>query len=257
MRGSLPVVTVERVPGAELYVERAGQGPPLLSISGSGSALADGMGPAALPLAKAFDVVGWDHRGLGASTSDGRPLTMADFAADAFAVADSLGWQAFCVFGVSFGGMVAQELAVTAPERVTRLVLACTSPGGAGGSSYPLHERPDPTVMAGIVDTRPEVAASLLALFGVRSEPKEPGYTRQLEARRAHDVWDRLPLVTAPTLVQAGRFDGIAPPANSAAIARRIAGAQLREYDGGPAFLYQDPSAWDDALTFLQDLPLP
>ena len=240
------------VPGAELYLERAGDGPPLLSISGSGSALSDGMGPAALPLSRAFDVVGWDHRGLGRSTSEDGPLTMADFASDALAVADSLGWQGFSVFGVSFGGMVAQELAVTAPQRVRRLVLACTSPGGAGGSSYPLHERPAPEAMAGIVDTRPEVAASLLSLFAGRPDPKEPGYSRQLEARRTHDVWDRLPLVTAPTLVQAGRFDGIAPPANSAAIASRIPGAELREYDGGHAFLFQDQAAWADAVAFLQ-----
>src|SRR3954447_8088449 len=209
MRGSLPGVTTLRVPGAELYLERAGEGPPLLSISGSGSALSDGMGPAALPLSRAFDTVGWDHRGLGRSTSDGGPVGMAEFAGDALAIADSLGWQVFSVFGVSFGGMVAQELAVAAPERVTRMVLACTSAGGAGGSSYPLHERPSPEVMARLVDSRPEVAASLLSLFTGRSEPKERGYSRQLEARRTHDVWDRLPLVTAPTLVQAGRFDGI------------------------------------------------
>ena len=244
-------MTLLQVPGAQLYVERAGDGPPLLSISGSGSALADGFGPATLPLAKAFDVVGWDHRGLGRSTCDDVPVTMADFAADALAVADSLDWEEFCVFGVSFGGMVAQELAVTAPSRVRRLVLACTSAGGAGGSSYPLHERPAADVMAGIVDTRPEVAASLLALFAARPEPAEPGYTRQLQARQAHDVWDRLPLVTAPTLVQAGRYDGIAPPGNSAALASRIPGAELREYDGGHAFLFQDPTAWDDALAFL------
>lgn len=244
-------MTTVEVPGAQLYVERAGSGPPLLSISGSGSALADGFGPATVPLSTAFDVAGWDHRGLGRSTCDDAPVTMADFAADALAVADSLGWEEFRVFGVSFGGMVAQELAVTAPARVRRLVLACTSSGGAGGSSYPLHERPAPDVMAGLVDTRPEVAASLLPLFAARSEPAEPGYTRQLEARRAHDAWERLPRVTAPTLVQAGRYDGIAPPGNSAALASRIPGAELREYDGGHAFLFQDPSAWGDALAFL------
>jgi pimeloyl-ACP methyl ester carboxylesterase len=239
------------VDGATLYVERAGDGPPLLSISGSGNALADGMGPAALPLATAFDVVGWDHRGLGQSASDDRPLTMADFAADALAVADSLGWQEFAVFGVSFGGMVAQELAVTAPARVTRLVLACTSPGGAGGSSYPLHERPSPSSMALLVDSRPEAAAGLLPLFDGRPPPAEPGYSRQLEARRHHDVWDRLPRVTAPTLVQSGRYDGIAPVANSEAIASRDPGAEHRTYDGGHAYLYQDPTAWPDAIAFL------
>ncbi len=245
-------MTTVRVPGAELYVERAGGGPPLLSISGSGSALADGLRPAVLPFANSFDVVGWDHRGLGESSSDGSPVTMADFAADALAIADSLGWQEFSVFGVSFGGMVAQELAVTSPERITRLVLGCTSPGGAGGSSYPLHERPDPEAMATIVDTRTGKAAELMQLMGsVRSVPKEPGYELQLQARRTHDVWDRLDRITAPTLVQAGRFDGIAPPENSARIASRISGSVLKEYDGGHAFYVQDPVAWSDALAFL------
>jgi 3-oxoadipate enol-lactonase len=95
------------------------------------------------------------------------------------------------------------------------------------------------------------VAQQLLPLFRDRTDPAEPGYSRQLEARRDHDVWDRLHLVTAPTLVQAGRFDGIAPPRNSEAICSRIAGARLREYDGGHAFLWQDPTAWADAVAFL------
>src|SRR5690242_12771646 len=65
---------------------------------------------------------------------------MADYAADAAALLDEIGWERARVIGVSFGGMVAQELAVTVPERVERLALLCTSPGGAGGASYPLHE---------------------------------------------------------------------------------------------------------------------
>ena len=245
-------MTLIQVPGAALYVERAGNGAPLLSISGSGSALSDGMGPAGLPMSRHFDVAGWDHRGLGRSTCDDKPLTMADFAADGLALADALGWQEFAVFGVSFGGMVAQELAVTAPGRVTRLVLACTSAGGAGGSSYPLHERPSPELTAELVDSRPEVAGEILSLMTGRTEPPEPGYSRQLEARRGHDVWDRLPLVTAPTLVMSGRYDALAPPANSEAISSRIDGSVHRSYDGGHAFLFQDPSAWVDVVAFLR-----
>lgn len=244
-------MTTVEVPGAELYVERAGEGPVLLSISGSGSSLSEGMGPAALPLSKAFDVVGWDHRGLGRSVSAEPAPTMADFAADAMAIADALGHKEFAVFGVSFGGMVALELAVTVPERVTRLVLACTSAGGAGGSSYPLHERPGPSEMAALIDSRPEVAEAILSLMSGRTEPAEPGYSRQLAARRRHDVWDRLHLVSCPTLVASGRYDGIAPVANSEAIASRIARAVHRTYDGGHAFLFQDPQAWPDIVEFL------
>ncbi len=245
-------MTTIEVPGATLYVERAGEGPPLLFVSGSGSALADGMRPSLLPLSGAFDVVGWDHRGLGRLTSDAEHPTMADYAADGFALADALGIKEFRLVGVSFGGMVAQEMAVTHPDRVVALGLVCTSAGGAGGSSYPLHERPDPMAMATLVDTRPGVAAQLMALLGSRAEPAEPGYTRQLGARRDHDVWDRLDRISCPTLVQGGRYDGIAPPANSEAIASRISGARVVLYDGGHAFPYQDPAAWPDLEAFLR-----
>ena len=57
---------------------------------------------------------------------------MAQYAADAAALLDHVGWDRCAVVGVSFGGMVAQEFAVTCPERITRLALVCTSPGGAG-----------------------------------------------------------------------------------------------------------------------------
>jgi 3-oxoadipate enol-lactonase len=239
-------------PGATLYVETAGQGPPLLSVSGSGSALNELTAPAASPLSSAFTVAGYDHRGLGRSSSDDRELSMADFAADGFAVADALGWEQFALFGVSFGGMVAQEMAVTHPSRITRLALACTSSGGAGGSSFPLHERPSPEQWPDLVDTRPEVARQLAALLAKNDVPAEPGYTRQLEARRRHDVWDRLGQITAPTLVTSGAFDGIAPPGNGQAITRQIPGARHALFEGGHAFLYQDPRAWPVISDFLQ-----
>jgi 3-oxoadipate enol-lactonase len=66
-------------------------------------------------------------------------------------------------------------------------------------------------------------------------------------------VWDRLPSITCPTYVACGRFDGIAPPGNSAALASRIAGAQLHTYQGGHAFLAQDPRSIGDVIGFLQD----
>src|SRR5262245_63841668 len=65
---------------------------------------------------------------------------MADLAADAASLLEMARWDTCRVVGVSFGGMVAQEFAVTYPQRVERLALACTSAGGEGGSSYPLQE---------------------------------------------------------------------------------------------------------------------
>jgi 3-oxoadipate enol-lactonase len=67
---------------------------------------------------------------------------------------------------------------------------------------------------------------------------------RQLEARRHHDAWARLGAIRAPTLVAAGRYDGLAPVENSRALAGAIAGARLEVFDGGHPFLFQDPAAW-------------
>jgi pimeloyl-ACP methyl ester carboxylesterase len=194
---------------------------------------------------------------------------MADYAADAAALLDHLGWERARVVGVSFGGMVAQELAVTWPERIERLALVCTSPGGAF-PSYPLHALADlaleeqQTVGAQILDTRftPEYLAAhedartLAELVGGRraepaSEEIRRGQVAQLDARSRLDVVDRLGAITCPTLVACGRYDGIAPPANSEAIAARVPGAELRVYDGGHVFFVQDPTAFPDMIEFL------
>jgi len=80
----------------------------------------------------------------------------------------------------------------------------------------------------------------------------EPGYRAQLEARAGHDVWDRLGAITCPTLVGYGKYDGIAPPQNSIAIASRIREAELRGYEGGHGFAFQDPAAVPEFEAFLR-----
>jgi pimeloyl-ACP methyl ester carboxylesterase len=77
------------------------------------------------------------------------------------------------------------------------------------------------------------------------------GELQQLDARRTHDVWERLPAVTSPTFIGCGRFDGIAPPANSVAMATAIAGSELHEYEGGHIFFVQDPRSVPDVIAFL------
>ena len=128
-----------RVHGNDLYYELSGEGPRLLFLNGSGATLAT-VSPIIAMLAGDFQVAAYDQRGLGRSSLPDHPYTMADCATDGIALADHLGWERFCLMGVSFGGMVAQELAVRLPERIERLALLCTSSGGAGGSSYPLHD---------------------------------------------------------------------------------------------------------------------
>ena len=77
------------------------------------------------------------------------------------------------------------------------------------------------------------------------------GETLQQQARSVHDVYDRLPVITCPTLVASGLYDGIAPASNGEAIAAQISGAQFRAYEGGHAFFYQDRTAFPDVIEFL------
>ncbi len=261
------------VNGIEVAYERRGEGPRLLFLGGSGSSLAESALLRA-PFADAFDVVAHDQRGLGATSVPPGPYSMADYAADALGLMDHLGWASCRLVGISFGGMVAQEVAVTAPERIERMALLCTSSGGAGGASYPLHELAELTdderaaAYPQLLDTRftpgwldtHEADRRLLSMMAGRVGRERPAEARrgereQLEARRHLDVWDRLPRITCPTLVASGRHDGIAPPANGEAIAGQIPGAELRLYEGGHAFVAQDPTALPEVIAFLADDP--
>jgi 3-oxoadipate enol-lactonase len=257
------------VNGIELYYERRGQGPRLLFVNGSGSSIATSELLIKL-FTTDFDVLVHDQRGLGRTEIPPGPYAMSDYAADAEGLLDHVGWDRANVVGVSFGGMVAQELAVTSPERIARLALLCTSPGGAGGASYPLHELADlpererSELGTLLLDTRftPEWLAdhagdrALAEMMAARratgkSAEQLRGETEQLAARSRHDVCDRLHNIRCPTFIACGRFDGIAPPSNGEAIAARIPDAQLKVYAGGHAFFAQDPAALPDVLGFL------
>lgn len=269
LTGAMPTAAVN---GIELYYELDGTGPRLLFVNGSGATL-ESSRPLVAPFRDHFEVLAHDQRGLGRSTVAPGPCSMADYAADAVALVDHVGWGSCRVVGVSFGGMVAQELAVTWPERVERLALLCTSPGGPGGSSYPLHElaaldaSERAARMVTLLDTRftPEWLdthaddRALVAFFASRlvgeasagTAEQLRGEAAQLEARRHHDVTDRLGAIRCPTLVASGRFDGIAPPANGEIIAARVPDSELRLYEGGHAFFVQDRTALPEVLAFL------
>jgi len=257
----------------ELYWERRGSGPRLLFCNGSGTTL-QVVRPLLDSLAGAFDLLAWDYRGLGRSVPLTGSYTMADLAADAAGLLALAGWDTCRVFGVSFGGMVAQEFAVTHPERVERLALSCTSAGGGGGSSYPVQKLqglpPEERAAAELklADSRWDerwleahpadraLAEGLTRAGRGRQDPAAAAAVgAQLEARAGHDVWDRLGAITCPTLVGYGNYDAIAPGRNSTAIASRIRGAQLRGYDGGHLFLFQDPAALQEFGEFLQAPP--
>ena len=266
--------------GFRFAAEVTGTGRRLLFCHGSGGSRASSRFLIDA-LAGHATVAAHDQRGLGETGlrqdspdrfADAGTWTMADYATDALAFADSLGWQNFALLGISFGGMVAQEIAVTAPGRIERLVLMCTSSGGAGRASYPLH-RPrnlqadkERQLVLHLMDSRfdeewlishPFHAAMVRYRDKQAARPKSgeqvAGERGQLLARAGHDVWDRLPRITCPTLVASGRFDLIAPPANGTAIASQIPGAKFAEFDGGHAFFVQDDTAWPAVYAFLNE----
>ena len=256
------------VNGIEIYYELGGEGPRLIFFNGSGTTLAT-TGPMIDPFRTRFEVLAFDQRGLGQTTIPPGQYEMADYAADAAALLDHVGWDRCRAVGVSFGGMVAQEFAVTYPERVERLALVCTSPGG-DFASYPLHEMAGKSeeellaLGATLLDTRftPEYLAEhetdrMIAemVAARRANPSTGevlrGEQAQLDARSRLDVIDRLGCVTSPTLVASGRYDGIAPADNGEAIAARVPGAELRVYEGGHMFFIQDPAAFPEILDFL------
>ncbi len=256
-----------------MYYERAGTGPRLLYISGTGGDLRRKPSVFERPIAREFDVLAYDQRGLGQTSRPERAYTMADYAEDAQALLDAVGWERCHVMGVSFGGMVGQELALRCPERVERLVLACTSSGGQGNPSYPLHEHLDDTLeqrarrqvilsdirrddawQAAHADEFKQLVEGILE--GIRVGADEPGraegYRRQLLARKGHDTYERLPQLRLPVFICGGKYDSIAPVANQQAMLRQIPHARLELFEGGHAFLMEDPRAYEQIIAFLK-----
>lgn len=254
--------------GLELYYERTGRGPRLLYCNGSGSSV-HSIRPLLALFASQFDLLVFDYRGMGSSAPVDRPYSMADIAADVADLLNVVDWDQTALLGFSFGGMVAQEFAVTFPDRVSRLGLIATSPGGEF-RSYPLEtlaDLPAPERVARTVklaDRRwtqswladhPDQGVLAAAFAAGTSDHETAAQSRgrhlQLRARKDHDVLDRLHLVNCPTFVGSGRWDDIAPVVNGQAIVERIPRAGLHVYDGGHPFLVQDPTAWPHLAAFL------
>ncbi len=253
-----------RVRDIDICYELGGAGPRLLKIWGTGGDLRRAPSDFDRYLASRFTVLAFDQRGMGRSGKPARDYSMADYADDAAGLMAALGWDSAAVLGYSFGGMVAQELALRHPARVGRLVLMSASSGGAGGASYPLHELSElddeqrVRRFLELADSRrtPQWQRDHAALWqsliddgmatlslGADDPTQRAGSLRQLGARRGHDTWQRLPELKMPVSVFAGHYDTIATPQVQRALAERIPGASFQEFGGGHLFFVQDPSA--------------
>jgi len=258
--------------GARLYYEVYGEGEPLLLIMGLGANHLSWT-PQVPVYAREFQVIVFDNRGTGQSDfSEGVDYTIPLLADDAAALLDFLGIDAAHVYGVSVGGMIAQEMALRHPERVRSLILGATSPGGTHAAA------PDPQALQGLLDQGAAVDRVVNpALLDVLFSPAylaEQGsellekfqrladypatspeaYAAQLRAVARHDTYDRLPDIAAPTLVLHGTDDPLLPVGNAHILAERIPGAKLVLFEGARhAYLLEKQAEADAAvLDFLR-----
>jgi pimeloyl-ACP methyl ester carboxylesterase len=253
-------MAIARAGEIDLSYERAGSGPPLLLIMGmSGSALHWGQ-PFLEELRRDFDVVAYDHRGVGASTRLDGALTIEQLADDAHALLGALELEPAHVMGISMGGMVAQELVLRHPEAVRTLTLGCTYCGGEGSSLA----GPDVVGRLGAAMQSGDRALALRTGWEInvsaRTVEDEDSYRRflaageeravavpvimaQIQAISQHDTSARLGAVSAPTLVVHGTDDLMIPVANAPLIAAKIPGARLEILDGvGHMFFWELPA---------------
>jgi pimeloyl-ACP methyl ester carboxylesterase len=258
----------------ELHWDSTGGGAPVLLIMGLGMT-ATGWWRTIPVLAEELRVIAFDNRGVGRSSRPAGPYTVPQLADDAVAVLDAAGVGRAHVYGISLGGMIAQELVLRHPERVDALVLGATTPGGdaavaADDATLAFFRRraempAEEAVWASVPynygeRTRAKHADRIGADVAERLRyPIEPEpYVAQLDAALGHDTADRLGQIDAPTLVVHGDADRMVAPQNARFLAGAIPGADLLMLQGaGHLYPTDDPDADRGVLRFLSERSSP
>jgi pimeloyl-ACP methyl ester carboxylesterase len=241
----------------ELDCERGGSGPALLMIMGRSGTYSHWGEPFLSDLQRDFETIVYDHRGVGASTRLQGPLSIRQMAQDAEGLLAALGVDSVHVLGISMGGMIAQELALAAPERIRTLTLGCTYCGGAGSVHTPREvvERVAEAVASG--DRERAVRASWEANVSPAMAANEEAWERfreigmrrrvaleviaaQTQACIEHDTSTRLGEIALPTQVMHGTLDRVLPVQNGRMIAELIEGSRLELLEGvGHMFFWE------------------
>ena len=252
-----------------------GRGQPLVLLQGVGVGRW-GWEPVADRLARRFQVITIDNRGSGASDTPTGPFTSRAMAQDVLAVLDHAGIERASVLGTSLGGMIAQELALAHPERVDRLVLVATLPGGPHsrpmplGTTYLFAAAPFLTSKARLqrfVDNtlgpatrrrRPKVAKRLAAAKLAHPQA-ERAWRAQVAAGMLFNPLGRQRRIDQPTLIVQGTADQVVDPGNAGVLAGLLPNARVEHFDGVGHLLYwEQPRRFARVVTrFLTGPPTP
>jgi 3-oxoadipate enol-lactonase len=224
---------------AKIYWDEQGSGEPLLLIMGL--SYPSYMWHRTRPLlAQSFRTIAFDNRGIGQSDVPPGVYSIALMASDAAAVLDAAGVASAHVFGVSMGGMIAQEFALQYPRRVRSLILGCTNAGGphavrAAAEVLQLLTRQGMTpeeskeamipIIYDAATSRERIDEDMV--IRMKWYPTPQGYMSQLQGIIQWEAYTRIAKITAPTLIIHGETDQLIPVANAPLIAERIPGAKL------------------------------
>lgn len=251
--------------GVALWWEASGEGEPLVLINGLSSS--SDVWFRLLPrLEPHFHVIRFDNRGTGRSDVPAGPYTSDLMASDVEAVLDAARVASTHVLGMSMGGLIAQEFAVSRPDRVRSLILAATHPGrsravssaeaaqalagGSGMESGDVHEAVVPLTYA--AGTKRERIDEDLTVRAQRPTSPE-GYKNQLLGMSTFDRYGDLASILVPTLVLHGAEDKLVPVENARVLARAIPDSRLVTLDRASHQLFTDQEE-DAARTVLEFL---
>ncbi len=262
-----------RASDVSLWYEVHGHdGPPLLLIEGLG--YASWMWFKQVPaFSRFYRTIVFDNRGVGKSDKPDIPYSMAMMADDAAMVLDAAGIERAHILGYSMGSFIAQEFALRHPDRLHRLVLGGTSPGGPDvvipGPEVIRAMTPDPNLtpeenirrglsvaaMPGYYDSHPDERETIVR-FRLAEPTPVYAHRRQSEAAARHDTSARLGHIKAPTLVIVAEQDAVVPPENGFQVARAIPGAKVAVIpeSGHHAFIEKASLFNQIVLDFLLDV---
>jgi 3-oxoadipate enol-lactonase len=201
-----------------------GSGPPLLWLSGFAIA-SRSLDRVVDRFSEHYMCITFDPRGSGRSRPSVGPMTTSRMAWDALDVLRALDVPSAHVYGLSLGGMVAQELAIKAPHRVTSMVLGATTPGGTAA----IPPRPG-TLWVALRDARDVLPGA--------GHISRRGALLQAWAAATHDATPRLARIQTPTLVVHGDRDMLVPLVNARALAELIPHAELAVVEGAGHFYF-------------------